>query len=77
MKEGIYVDSSAMCDSFELGKWAPDSRYEFATIERKENNIVCNALTCKYNHSNSCVVNHLNIDKTKQEQAKCTDYNDK
>ncbi len=63
MKSGIYVDAHANCDSYEEGK--------------KENNIVCNATNCKYNCDKNCSVDHLNINKERNKDAKCVDFEEK
>ena len=77
MKDGIYVNQHASCDSYEEGEKVNNSKFEFGTFERHENNIVCNATHCLYNNNKSCSVNHLNIDKEKNADARCTDFEQK
>lgn len=77
IKNGIYVDNHANCDSYEEGKKIDNSKFEFGTFERLENNIVCNANHCKYNNNKNCTVNHLNINKSKKNDAKCIDFEPK
>lgn len=74
VKNGIYVDAHANCDSYEEGKKENTLKYEFGTLERQENNIVCNACSCKHNDNKNCCVNHLNINKAKNKDAKCIDF---
>lgn len=74
MKNGIYVDEHANCDSYEEGKKVDNSKFEFGTFERIENNIICNAYHCKYNNNKNCIVDHLNINQEKKHDAKCIDY---
>ena len=77
MKNGIYVDEHANCDSYEEGKKAYNSQFEFGTFERQENTITCNTMHCKYNENKNCNANHLNINKQENHDAKCTDYEPK
>lgn len=74
MKDGIYVDKYASCDSYEEGKTIDNTKYEFASLENKNNKIVCNATQCLHNNHKSCSIHHLNIDKEKNESAVCTDF---
>lgn len=76
-KSGIYVDAHANCDSYEEGKKENLSNYEFASLENKENNIVCNACNCSHNKSKNCSINHLNINETNAKEAKCIDFKEK
>lgn len=73
MKEGIHVDKEANCLSYEEGPHKPSSKFEFASFERKENSIYCNATECLYNSNQNCTVDHLNIGK-KKNCAPCIDY---
>lgn len=73
MKDGIKVDKDANCKSYEEGKYKGDSKFEFASFERLENSINCNATECLYNKHKSCTVNHLNIGKS-QNNAPCIDF---
>ena len=73
-KNGIYVDSHANCDSYEEGKKEDNSKFEFGSFDRLENNILCNATNCLYNHNKNCIVEHLNINKAKSNDAKCVDF---
>ena len=77
MKNGIYVDEHANCDSYEEGKKVDYSKFEFGTFERQENKIVCNTIHCKYNEHKNCTVDHLNINQEKSHEAKCIDYEPK
>ena len=77
MKNGIYVDSHANCDSYEEGPKVDNSKFEFGTFERQENNIVCNTIHCKYNEHKNCTINHLNINQANNHEAKCTDFESK
>lgn len=72
-KSGINVDESANCKSYEKGKHPDSSKFEFASLERLQNNIICNADTCLYNKQRKCTVDHLNIGKNKN-SAPCVDY---
>lgn len=74
MKDGIYVDKHASCDSYEEGKKDNNYKFEFGSFQRHENHIVCNATHCLYNEHNHCAVNHLNIDKERDDAAICTDF---
>ena len=49
MKDGIKVDENANCKSYEEGKHPDNSKFEFASFEREENSITCNATECLYN----------------------------
>jgi len=77
MKSGIYVDNHANCDSYEEGQKVDNSKFEFGTFERLENNIVCNAMHCKYNNNKNCTVNHLNINEKTNHEAKCIDFEER
>ena len=74
MKEGIYVGENACCDSYEKGKKEDYSKYEFASFERKENKIICNATHCLYNKHKNCIIEHLNIENEKSKNAICADF---
>lgn len=74
MKDGIYVDKHAECDSYEEGEKEHNFKFEFGALERHENKIVCNATNCLYNNNKHCAVNHLNIDKERNQTAICTDF---
>jgi len=73
MKDGIKVDKNANCKSYEEGKYEGNTKFEFASFERLENNINCNATECLYNKQKSCIVDHLNIGKNKN-GAPCIDF---
>ena len=73
MKDGIKVDKQANCKSYEEGKYKGEVKFEFASFERKENNITCNATECLYNKHKNCIVDHLNIGKN-HNNAPCIDF---
>ena len=74
LKSGIYVDNHANCDSYEEGKKIDNSKFEFGTFEKTENAIKCTATHCKYNESQKCSINNLNIESINAHDAKCTDF---
>ena len=73
MKDGIKVDKDANCKSYEEGKKEDNSKFEFASLESLQNNILCNATECLYNNHKNCTVNNLNIGKSSS-SAPCIDY---
>lgn len=73
MLDGIQVDKNANCKSYEKGNNKSELKYEFASFERLNNSIVCNATECLHNKNKNCSVGHLNIGKSHNE-APCIDF---
>ncbi len=73
MKDGIYVDKHASCDSYEEGAKTSNTNFEISSLESKDNQIVCNATHCVYNNHKDCTITHLNIGKEK-DSANCIDF---
>lgn len=76
MKEGIKVDKEANCKSYEEGHSKINTKFEFASFERLDNNISCNATECLYNKNKNCIIENLNIGKNKN-CAPCIDFKSK
>jgi hypothetical protein len=76
MKDGIKVDEHANCKSYVEGKPENDSKFEFASFERLNNEVMCNATECLYNKKKQCTVEHLNIGQSKL-GAPCIDFEKK
>ena len=73
MLEGIQVDKEANCKSYKEGEKKDNHKFEFASFESLKNSISCNATECLYNNHKSCIVDHLNIGKSKN-CAPCIDF---
>ena len=76
MKEGIQVDEKANCKSYEEGNHEQNYKFEFASFDRLENGVHCNATECLYNKQKNCTIDHLNIGRNKN-GAPCVDFEKK
>lgn len=76
MLDGIQVDNKANCKSYEEGNHNDNFKFEFASFNRLDNSVKCNATECLYNHQKNCTVNHLNIGKA-HNGAPCIDFKKK
>lgn len=73
LKSGISVDKNAICESYKKGNPKESINFEFASLERLENQVTCEAINCVHNKNQKCSINNLNIGKSKT-TAPCINF---